>query len=189
MCPPVIPSAGPLTCMCGPGMWPALISSRSATSVNAVRAYITHRGEPGLKRRLRVLHADDRFLPRRHRQLEVRIEVRRRHRQMRMHVDQPRQHRVSPSGRLHDHPLAPVSPQSPQSKRCGRPPQRSSPRPSPCRCARPAHDPRESACVLSPVRTQVAAQGKMRKPAHRKSAKVQSEKYAACHASRKEMCP
>ena len=33
MCPPVMPSAGPETCMCGPGMCPSLISSRRATSV------------------------------------------------------------------------------------------------------------------------------------------------------------
>ena len=35
MWPPVMPSAGPETCMCGPGMWPSSISSRRATSVKS----------------------------------------------------------------------------------------------------------------------------------------------------------
>ena len=78
-------------------MWPRhvarvdLVPQRHIRKV--VRAHVPHCGEARLQRCLRVLHPEDRLLARRHRQLEVGIEVRR-PRQVHMHIDEPRQHRL-----------------------------------------------------------------------------------------------
>ena len=61
--------------MCGPGMWPALISSRKGYVGEAVRAYVADGGEAGFESGFGVFYSDDSFLPGRHGELEVRVEV------------------------------------------------------------------------------------------------------------------
>ena len=47
-CPPVIPSNGPLTCMCGPGTCPALIASRRSTSTNPLAPTLRTEVKPAI---------------------------------------------------------------------------------------------------------------------------------------------
>ena len=73
--PPVMPSAGPLTCMCGPGTMPCVDGIAQVHIGIPAGADIANGGEPGQQGGARVGHALDGLFRVRLGQLEVGIEV------------------------------------------------------------------------------------------------------------------